>query len=266
MTKKSRTSRRRQNITKNFIVCSICQQKHKRKNLYAHTCDNLICPKCIFKNVFIHLRKKCPYCRIDYTPEQMKILSVVYKKDFESIDYIAMSEIVKSCDTANDLFDACIRQTNLMLDYKEVSHNVSNVMNSLNNFILHVPFPFILGITKTMNIMIIHCKYFDFIKNYSENSDFLKSLDIKGFALYSDDIINHIPILKFTDIKKIIERKPIYETRLLTCRLRTIKDKLEELEDVSIEITKQRCLNYSASMILEEQTKYRIITIPDSDD
>lgn len=270
MSKKSKRSKRVKKSVKvvgvkTLIDCMVCFNGYERKALYSHggKCDTLVCALCIFRNVFIHLRKKCPFCRIDYTSNQMIVLTQVYKKEFEYTDLIAMGEIVKSCDTAGALFDICIEQTNLMIDYKNIAGGITNLMSSLNNFILRLPFPFILGITKSMNIMIMHYKYFDCIKNCAIDGQFSTCLNVKAFALYTDEISNgcEIPLLSFSDIKKIVECKPIYKTRVLTCQVKKIKDKLEELEDVSIEITKQRCVLQAGKPYLEEQTIYRIITI-----
>lgn len=168
-----------------LVQCLICYSDKKRNKVYSHSCNNIICSDCIFRNIFIYLRLSCPYCRVDYKKNEVSLLKTIYHKEFDKCDLVAIGEVMSSCESACEVLIKCINQYDMMKKMPNVMDDVTSFITSINIIIKTMPFPFIWAIVPdAMNIIILDKLFLPLFIRCSMNSEFFHLMGVDRFILY----------------------------------------------------------------------------------
>lgn len=251
--------------------CSLCVLKKKRSDLYSHICNNLICSNCIFTNILIYLRIECPYCRLEYSIIEFKVLKSVYKNTFDNCNKNALNKLMFNVESGYDMMTKLTEQNTIIEKYK-IDDSTVSFMDIILTHLIKLDFEFILAIQKGKdNIIIVDEEWLFSLMTLSIwDKHFFKSFSIGLIIVYDKNKPYNItmPIYLLKDALKICEHGDIKKLRIngnISAKFLkneiNIGSKLEKIDDTINLRMRSTISDMERQIILYKELNQRIITM-----
>ena len=161
-----------------YFICNLCSKRmHVVNKRYIDQCGKVMCNYCIYKNVYVYGRTKCPFCRQDLL-DKIKDINIDILNKYLHKFYSEIFIDSNSDDIFNSIAD------NLIIYYQNKIPNVKNYCVTLSD-LFKICKPFLLSISKNGNMLITIDKYIDSF--YGDNfRQFIKLYNIKSIGVIQD--------------------------------------------------------------------------------
>lgn len=201
----------------NNAECSLCVSEKKRSELYSHTCDNLICYECIFTNILFHLRIECPYCRVDYSKNELKVLLKKKKVLFNKLNNQSTEKMMTACESGYDMINSCMNQVKLFEKMGFFGTKVIAYMELITKALIILPFRFVLAMQKdAKNILILEYSNLWLLAKYSIGTTFFQIMGTDRFVLYDrrDDCDAIIRVYSIDVLNSVLTQRAEYPGKI----------------------------------------------------
>lgn len=190
-------------------LCEICKERKLKKYIHLTACNKPLCHTCLFTDIIIYNRTKCPFCRVDYKfnslaqyVENKKILPLL-----KNISCNLLRDAFKKCTNKSELLktfsdnsELCFRMSNAAIFAESEANSaildiVPNLYEEFAHMLLNLP-PFIVSIHKDKNILLIFKTDFYKMLEYSNLEEILQVLGISQIGFLSGGDLEIISLFK----------------------------------------------------------------------